>query len=135
MTLQKILSENHAEARADLVGQIMHRIELYEYRRNLARLITHSVLSLATGVALIPAISYMQNSLSESGFSSYLSLIISDGTHVFSYISDLILSLASSWPLPASILVLGVTVVFINSIRNITRYTKYLSINREFPIS
>jgi hypothetical protein len=45
------------------------------------------------------------------------------------------LSLASSWPLPASILVLGVTVVFINSIRNITRYTKYLSINREFPIS
>src|SRR3954469_4736282 len=73
-------------AEARIAGTVMQRIS----RRRLAKARTAAILYGVTtilGVALIiPAISYTISLAQQSGFTSYLSLIISDGA-----------SLASSW--------------------------------------
>jgi hypothetical protein len=55
---------------------------------------------------LIPALSYTASLAQESGFTSYLSLVASDGTSVISYWKPFVLSVVESAPIVGSALVL-----------------------------
>lgn len=125
---------NQAEPSANLSMKIMNSVINYDRRRNRIRLITHSILSLVTFIALIPAVRYLLINLSESGFYSYFSLLISDSKYALIYFGDFIMSLTNSWPILASIIVLLITIALINSIRKIIIYSKFIITNDQ-PIS
>jgi hypothetical protein len=106
---------------------VMEKIEKYEKRRCKTRMYLHSFIIVGSTISLVPTVTYLSQGLSQSGFSSYFSLILSDGKYVFSHLSDLALSIATAWPLPASILALGISIVFINSLRKVVKYSDSLS--------
>jgi len=108
---------------------VMEKIEKYESKHCKVRMFLHGSLIIGSSLALIPTLSYLSSSLSQSGFNSYLSLILSDGAYVYSHLGELVLSIATSWPLPASILILGIAIIFTNSLRRIFQYSEELSHN------
>jgi hypothetical protein len=62
-------------------------------------------------VGLIPAISSTVHAFAQSNFSSYLSLLFSDGRHVLLYWKELVASLAESFPITNIALTLGLVAV------------------------
>ena len=60
---------------------------------------------------LIPALSYTASLAQESGFTSYLSLLASDGTSIVSYWKPFMLSILESAPIMGSALVLAAVLV------------------------
>ena len=91
-----------------LVGVIFSRI--LEKERSSTRLRFGFYLSVAglSCLALVPALRYAGQELSQSGFFDYLSLAFSDGGTVFAYWREFVLSLAESAPVFGIAIVLSV---------------------------
>ncbi len=126
--MTKIILTENIRAKESVVNSIMGNIRRYELRRYWTRVSIHSTLVLGTGYSLFPATKLLVANLADSGFISYFSLIFSDGQYVFSYMGDLMLSLANSLPIGTSIIVLGALTVFINSIKKIFEMSPNLSL-------
>ncbi len=125
--MKKIIFQNSEKSSGKTVDLIMSRIEHYESRRYWSRIFIHSTLVVGTGYSLFPATKLLVANLTDSGFFSYLSLIFSDGKYVTDYIGDLMLTLANSLPITASIIVLGALIIFINSFKKIVELSPDLS--------
>ncbi|MFA6554653.1 MAG: hypothetical protein WCS89_04085 [Candidatus Paceibacterota bacterium] len=133
--MKNVIKINQIEPSPKLAFSIMEKITKYETRHFRIRVALHSILTIGTSLAFIPTISYFGEGLSQSGFSSYMSLIISDSSYVMSHFGNLVLSVATSWPVLASIIVLGLTIILINSIRRIVQYSSALSFNHNPSLS
>jgi hypothetical protein len=125
--MKKIIFHPNEKVRDTAVDSVMLRINHYESRRYWSRIFIHSALVLVTGYSLFPATKLLISNLTDSGFFSYFSLIFSDGTYVTNYIGDLMLTLANSLPITASIIVLGALIIFINSFKKIVELSPDLS--------
>jgi len=135
MTHQPTINFFQKDPSPNIEVLVMERIKRYDSRRFKIRVAMHSIITIGAGIAMIPTISYLLSSASDSGLMSYISLIWSDGQYLASNINDFAMSVASSWPIMASILVLGTVIVFLNSLQKIIRYSGALSFNRQLQIS
>ena len=82
----------------------------------------HGVLIIGAIVAFIPAIKYLNTESVQSGFSTYTSLILSDGGLVLSNWKDFGLSIAESLPIMSTATCLTILLILTNSIRRGVRY-------------
>lgn len=133
--MSKIIFTNNQYSPKIQVETIMSKIAIYERRRIITKFSIHSSILALAGIGLVYTTNYLILNISDSGFIDYMSLVFTDSQTVFSYIGDFILSLASSWPIFATILVTGTLLIFINSIVTTFKYYSYLSINHKQSIS
>jgi flagellar biogenesis protein FliO len=80
--------------------------------------------------AAIPAVSYFISSVSQSGISDYASILVSDGSSLSSHWSDFLMSVASSMPVLGSIAVLALILVFVTSLRRLSKDVGSLETHR-----
>jgi hypothetical protein len=135
LIMSKNIFTNNQYSSKIQVETIMSRIAIYERRRIITKFSIHSFILALAGTSLIYTTNYLILNMNDSGFMDYMSLIFTDSSTVLSYIGDFILSLASSWPIFATILVVGTLLIFINSIAKTLQYYSYLSINHKQSIS
>ena len=95
-----------------MVNRVMERITKRRIARARIAVFAHGLLSLAAVIALVPAFQYAFASAAQSGFSGYLSLIVSDGGSLAAYWKDLGLTLVESAPIAGCAMVLGILLVF-----------------------
>lgn len=133
--MSKIIFTDNQYSPKIQVETIMSKIAIYERRRIAFKFSIHSSILALAGTSLVYATNYLILNMKDSGFIDYISLIFTDSQIVFNYIGDFILSLASSWPIFATILVVGTLLIFINSIAKTFQYYSYLSINNKQSIS
>ena len=109
----------------ELFGKIMERIHRQERLAALRkRLIIFSIGLAGSLAAFVPALRLMQQSLAESGFAQFFSLIFSDFGIVLTYWQNFALTLLESLP-ALSIAVFLVTIfVFLESLKFLVRDTK-----------
>lgn len=135
MKEHKFTKSSHNESAAEIVSMVMDRVQKYERRRYLIRLSIHTTLTVGAAIAFIPTISYLLSDVSASGFTSYLSLFIYDSAYVMNHLGDLILSIATTLPLMASILIIGLATIFIHSLQRIFRYKEIFQLDYNHQIS
>ncbi len=90
-----------------ILGEIYKR----EKRGALVRFISTGLVAVASCLGIIPAVIYLVQSISSSGFLQYVSLLSSDGTSLLTYWKEFSMSLAESLPLfslTISIALLGI---------------------------
>lgn len=133
--MNKIIFTNNQYSPKIQVETIMSKIAIYERRRIITKFSIHSSILALAGIGLVYTTNYLMLNINDSGFIDYMSLMFTDSKTMFSYIGDFILSLASSWPIFATILVVGTLLIFINSIAKTFQYYSYLSINHKQSIS
>ena len=71
----------------------------------------HGLVSLGALIALVPAYQYLAGSASASGFSTYLSLLASDGSVLMHSWQSFGLALVESAPIAGCALVLGILIM------------------------
>ncbi len=133
--MSKIIFTDNQYSPRTQIETVMSKIAIYERRRITFKFSIHSSIIALAGTSLVYATNYLILNMKDSGFIDYISLIFTDSQIVFNYIGDFILSLASSWPIFATILVVGTLLIFINSIAKTFQYYSYLSINNKQSIS
>lgn len=74
-------------------------------------------LMLVSSVGVVLSFQYLAQVASQSGFSSYLSIIFSDGRSVLSFWKELLLSLAEQAPVLETSLFLGALLALVSSFR------------------
>ncbi len=92
---------------------ILSRIRRAEKNAARTRFVLLTSLATSSLFSMIPSVTYLLNSFSQSGFYHYLSLIISDNTVLALYWKELTLSLIESLPLLGLIAFLSATAVFV----------------------
>jgi hypothetical protein len=90
----------------------------------------HGSLIVLAGIAFVPAISNLIVNASKSGFSSYISLAISDGGAMLGSWQSFILSVIETAPLLEMGAILGILLIFTNSLRLGMRYFNINKINQ-----
>jgi hypothetical protein len=108
-----------------LETNIMHRIEHFRIVRARLYIGIHSVSACVAIIACVPVIQSFITSASQSGFTSYVSLLISDGAYVLGSWKELAFSIIDSTPIVEVALMLGLILVLGNALR---RGSRYLSI-------
>ena len=88
-----------------------------------------SLVVLALGAA-IPSIQYLLRAFSESGFSQYASLIVSDGSYALAHWRELAFSITDSLPINAGMICIAVALVFIVSLKRAMTYRVSLKDHR-----
>lgn len=109
----------------EIFDKIMHRIHRQE--RFLAlrrRIIVFSLGLVGSLAAFIPAFSLMQQSLAESGFTQFSSLIFSDFGIVLTYWQNFALTLLESLPVLSIVAFLATIFIFLESLKFLVRDTK-----------
>jgi len=113
------------QAPEELFGKIMERIHRQERLAALRkRLIIFSIGLIASLAAFIPALRLMQQSLAESGFAQFFSLIFSDFGIVLTYWQNFALTLLESLPVLSVAAFLATIFIFLESLKFLVRDTK-----------
>jgi hypothetical protein len=86
-----------------------------------ARTVISGVLSLAALAALVPSWLITQSEIYQSGFSQFLSLLLSDTNTVMAFWKEFSLSLLESFPVAGTIAVLGSVLILLISMRFFVR--------------
>jgi hypothetical protein len=76
--------------------------------------------------AIIPAVKFLITQFVQSGFYQYISLVFSDSSVILSVWKELALSLAESFPVMETALVLTLVLIVLGSVRYIVRDSKLL---------
>lgn len=132
--MNKIIITNNQYSPETQIQKIMLKITNYEQKRAITKFSIHSFILALASVGFIYTTKYLILNMNDSGFVDYISLLFTDSTVIFAYIQDFALSLASSWPIFATILVMTNLLIFINSITKTIQYYSYLSINHKQSI-
>jgi uncharacterized membrane protein YhaH (DUF805 family) len=112
------IANNHNLSREErLCGTVMKKIAMRRVHKARAAVVVHGGLVLGAMLAFWPALSYAAARAADSGFSGYVSLIVSDGLQMAGAWKPLSLSLAESIPLFGSILVVATLFIFAYSAR------------------
>ncbi|GEM_PF-5575541 len=114
-----------------IVCCVMRKVERIEIRRSRIRAIVGGIVSLSVVVAFVPAISYVVSVVFQSGLISYLSLITTDSSAIFSNFGDWLLSVTMVWPVTGSIIFIGLLLILINALRYMTGYLSSVSVYQE----
>jgi hypothetical protein len=109
------------EAVQRIFSVVSARIEHARVRQNRIRAAIHGLLIIATAVAFVPAIAYLVQGATQSGFIQYASLI-SDGASVAANWKEIVWSLADAMPVLEIAGVLALLLIFINSLYYELRY-------------
>jgi hypothetical protein len=111
-----------AEPSSSIVTAVLSRIQHARLVRARLHAILHGSLIIIAVIAFIPAIINLITSASRSGFSSYISLAMSDGGSMLNSWQAFALSIIETAPLLEIGIILGLLLVFANSLRRGTRY-------------
>jgi len=108
-----------------ILRSVICRVERFEVTRSHRKSVLYMVVSMVTLVALIPAIYYIYESISMSGFGQYFSLISSDGSYMLTNWQEFVLSMASSLPLTGAMVSLFILFVTMYAMRRTVNYEEY----------
>lgn len=111
-----------AEPSAGVITAVMSRIQHARIIRVRLHATLHLSLIVLAVIAFFPAISNLMTSASQSGFSSYISLAISDGGSMLGSWQSFILSIVETAPLLGIGIVISLLLIFANSLRRGARY-------------
>jgi hypothetical protein len=110
------------EPRAGLLDKVLLSISKETVSRALwAKTVVSGIISLAAIVAIIPSWLITRSEIYQSGFSQFLSLLMSDTNTVMAFWKEFSLSLLESFPLVGTIAVFGSILIFMISIRFFVR--------------
>ena len=115
------------EPPSGMYERICTTIERAETRRLRARAALHASIMMASIIGFVPALTYLIDRFSRSGFSEYLSLASSDTSYVFHNLGSFALSLADSLPVSASIMTIVIVLVSLYSMSRLARYWSSIS--------
>jgi len=132
--LEKIPEDfNLVEPPAGLFDKIMCRIErekkIFTLRR---RIIIFSIGLIGSAIAFVPAFTYVRYGFVESGFYSFFSLIFSDTEVVITYWESFIQSLLETLPVVGLAALLTTVVIFLESLKLLTKDIKNIYASRRF---
>jgi hypothetical protein len=99
MPREFIAGTGEIEPPAHLYGAVLSRLDQEKNRVREWKLRLSVTAALASMVSLVPATTLLMRGFSETGFSSYLSLLFSDGRAILSFWGEYLLSLIDSLPL------------------------------------
>ena len=102
-------------------AQIFNRINMEEKRLARIRIFAFGASTVASFAFSLWAVIYLVNSIKETGFSQYFSLIFSENGAVLAYWRELSLSLAESLPIVSLIVFLCAIGLFIWSFANVLK--------------
>lgn len=111
-----------AQPSEDFCGRLMSRIAHYEKRRAQRMMCVTGALLLLASVALIPAVVYTAQELSQSGFWQYFLLVFSDSGVVARSWREFVSSLIETAPVFGFTLVLLSMFVFLVSIKSFVHH-------------
>jgi hypothetical protein len=105
------------EPKKGLSSAVLSRI--YKYRQRVARIkfAILSLISVASGTALFPVVSYALSSLTETGSYEYLSLLFSDGVAILPYWKEFAFTIIETIPVFEISMVLAVTYALLQSLK------------------
>ncbi len=106
---------------ADLHSDIWRLITLKQNKQLRLKLYTSVTMNVVSLAALVYALKDLINQFSQSGFYSYISLVLSDTGSISSIWKEYVLSLASSLPVASLTISLVVIAVFLVSARSTIR--------------
>lgn len=102
---------------AGLQGLILERIDSEMRRLSRIRLAVFVPLVFLSSVAVVSSFQYLAQETAQSGFSTYLSILFSDGSNVLSFWKEFLLSLAEQAPIFGTVLFLGAILALVGSLR------------------
>ncbi|MDE2037845.1 MAG: hypothetical protein KGI69_01305 [Patescibacteria group bacterium] len=105
----------------DIIRRVMVRIARKRVQRARALATLHIALIAGALSAFVPAIRYLAERASASGFGEYVSLMFSDGGSLSSTWKVLALSIAESAPVASSAAVIALALVIAYSVRGAAR--------------
>ena len=105
-----------------LCQKVMWKIEQREIARARYRSSGFGLIVIAAIVAFIPAIKYLVNSASTSGFGQYFSLFISDGSYAMSNWKNIAMSITEALPITAIMAIVALLLICLSSIRSFMKY-------------
>jgi hypothetical protein len=120
------------EPPGDLFNRVINRIQ--KERRLLIlkrRMFIFSLSAVCSAIALIPAFKMVKTGFTESGFMQFFSLLFSDFKIVVAYGQNFILSLLETLPVMSLVILLVVVLVFLESLRFLTRDIKIIFTSRQ----
>ncbi|HEX7724544.1 MAG TPA: hypothetical protein VF438_02290 [Candidatus Paceibacterota bacterium] len=100
-----------SEAQSRVSAQVMQRITARRMAHVRTAATLYGLTTLLGMVLLVPAISYTVSLAQESGFMSYISLLVSDGADLLSWWRPFVLSVLESAPIVGTVLVLAAILV------------------------
>jgi hypothetical protein len=110
------------EPPVELLDEILLSISKETTSRMLwVRTVVSGILSLAAITALIPSWFIAQSEIYQSGFSQFLSLLLSDTNIITTFWKEFSLSLLESFPVGGTVAVLGSVLIFLISMRFFVR--------------
>jgi len=113
---------SNADNKADrIIGLVMGRIAKRRLYRARAFAVFHLTLIAGAVASVVPVVRLMADRASQSGFSEYVSLAMSDGGYVMSSWSSFLLSLAESAPIASAAILAFVLTIFTYSLRGAAR--------------
>lgn len=107
---------------AAVISAVMGRIQHARMVRARLHATFHGSLIILAVITLVPAISDLLTNAARSGFSSYVSLAISDGGSMLGSWQSFILSIVETAPLLEMSIILGILLILTNSLRLGMRY-------------
>lgn len=108
-----------------ILKSVICRVEQFEVKRSHRQSLAYKAICLLSVVALVPAIYFILQSSSKSGFGRYVSLLSSDSSYVFQNWREFLMSAASSLPITGSIAALLILFIIVTTVRRTVRYSEY----------
>ena len=101
----------------DLLERVLFMIRNEEYREAKRRLVGYLSVSVISFLSLIPSAIYLYAAIIQSGFLSFLSLLITDSAAIKSFFGDYLYTLGESMPILELIVFLGIFFIFMEALR------------------
>ena len=112
------------ECSGRIFTQVVMRIERSRTKRNRWHAALHGALTVGAVAGIIPAVTYLIQEATQSGFVQYASLVGSDGSYAVANWKELLWSMAESMPILETALVLAILLVLINSVHYVLQYIR-----------
>ncbi len=117
----KIPSEAPSQGLLNRIDQQINRSRILQSRIRAVMFITFSCVAI---IACIPIIQNMITAMTNSGFSTYMSLLVSDGGYIMSSWKEFGMTLAESFPVLGATAVIATALVFTYSLSRSLFYLK-----------
>lgn len=111
-----------------LCQEVMRRINRRETILNRTRIGGFGALITVALISLVPAVSFLLESISDSGFGQYASILLSDSSYAFSHWQNMCLTMIESLPIMAVATVVAVLLVTLSAFR---KFIYYKSLNKQ----
>ncbi len=116
----------------ELYNKILLGIEQKQKQEAKLKLAFSGFFTLASLLALVPAVQYALQGFSQSGFYNYFSLLFSDGLTLLTYWKEFSLSLAESFPLTEMVVFLSIMFILLISLKLFIKNTKVAFLSAQF---